>query len=131
MSTDTNLMYEWKDLPWKKIERATFKLQKRIYQASLRAEVKTLHRLQRLLLRSRSAKLLATRKITQDNQGKHTAGIDGVKSISAKARLALVHCLQITKKATPVRRIWIPKPGKAEKRPLGIPTIGTRMGSQI
>jgi hypothetical protein len=29
-------MYEWQDLPWKKIERNVFKLQKRIYQASQR-----------------------------------------------------------------------------------------------
>jgi RNA-directed DNA polymerase len=127
MSTDENLMYEWKDLPWKRIERQAFKLQKRIYQASQRAEVKILHRLQRLLLHSRSAKLLATRKVTQDNGGKHTAGVDGVKSLPAKARLALVDSLRITEKAKPVRRIWIPKPGKTEKRALGIPTIGDRI----
>lgn len=29
-------------------------------------------------------------------------------------------------KAPPVRRVWIPKPGKAEKRPLGIPCIADR-----
>ncbi|MBI9104192.1 MAG: reverse transcriptase N-terminal domain-containing protein [Spirochaetales bacterium] len=33
MST-SNSMYEWKTLPWNKIERQVFKLQKRIYQAS-------------------------------------------------------------------------------------------------
>jgi RNA-directed DNA polymerase len=127
MSTDANLMYEWKALPWKRIERQVFKLQKRIYQASLRAEVKTLHRLQRLLLHSRSAKLLATRKITQDNVGKHTAGVDGVKSLPAKERRSLVDTLHISLKAKPVRRIWIPKPGKTEKRALGIPTIRDRI----
>ena len=127
MNTDANLMYEWKELPWKKIERATFKLQKRIYQASQRSDVKRLHRLQRLLLHSHWAKLLATRRVTQDNQGKHTAGVDGVKSIPAKARLSLADSLKITAKAKPVRRIWIPKPGKTEKRPLGIPTIRDRI----
>jgi RNA-directed DNA polymerase len=127
MNTEAKPMYEWKNLPWKKIERAVFKLQKRIYQASLRAEQKTLHRLQRLLLKSRSAKLLATRKITQDNGGKHTAGVDGVKSLPAKARLSLVDSLHIREKAKPVRRIWIPKPGKTEKRALGIPTIRDRI----
>jgi RNA-directed DNA polymerase len=30
------------------------------------------------------------------------------------------------KKPPPVRRVWIPKPGKAEKRPLGIPTVMER-----
>lgn len=127
MNTEAKPMYEWKDLPWKKIERATFKLQKRIYQASQRSDVKTLHRLQRLMLHSRSAKLLATRRVTQDNQGKHTAGVDGVKSIPAKARLSLAESLQVTQKARPVRRIWIAKPGKTEKRPLGIPVISDRI----
>ena len=38
MSTDQP-MYEWKDIPWRKIERNVFKLQKRIYQASLKVLV--------------------------------------------------------------------------------------------
>ena len=29
-------------------------------------------------------------------------------------------------KAPPVRRVWIPKPGKTEKRPLGVPCIADR-----
>ena len=32
-------------------------------------------------MRSRSARLLAVRRVTQDNQGKKTAGIDGIKSV--------------------------------------------------
>jgi hypothetical protein len=31
-------MYEWKDMPWRKIERQVFKLQKCIYQASRRGD---------------------------------------------------------------------------------------------
>ncbi len=34
MNTVKRPMYKWQDLPWRKIERAVFKLQKRIYQAS-------------------------------------------------------------------------------------------------
>jgi group II intron reverse transcriptase/maturase len=29
-------------------------------------------------------------------------------------------------KAPPVRRVWIPKPGKAEKRPIGVPCVADR-----
>jgi RNA-directed DNA polymerase len=29
-------------------------------------------------------------------------------------------------RSAPIRRVWIPKPGKAEKRPLGIPTLKDR-----
>jgi RNA-directed DNA polymerase len=126
MNTAQTPMYEWKDLPWCKIERDVFKLQKRIYQASRRGEVKAVHRLQRLLLKSWSAKCLAVRRVTQDNHGKKTAGIDGVKSLSPAQRLALVRKLGDQQRPKPVRRVWIPKPGTSEKRPLGILTMKDR-----
>src|SRR2546421_1050496 len=108
MSTTAMPVYEWNTLPWKTIERNVFKLQKRIYQASQRDDVKTVHRLQKLLMKSWSAKCLAVRRVTQDNQGKKTAGVDGVKSLSPVQRLILVRCLKLTPKAKPVRRVWIP-----------------------
>ena len=119
-------MYGWNTISWKIIERNVFKLQKRIYRASLRGDVKAVHSLQRLLTRSRSAKLLAVRRVTQDNRGKKTAGVDGIKSLTPHQRLAEVEGLRLDGKAQPVRRVWIPKPGKDELRGLGIPTIRER-----
>jgi RNA-directed DNA polymerase len=69
---------------------------------------------------------LAVRKVTQDNQGKKTAGVDGVKSLNPKQRFDLAQKLGKKSKARALRRIWIPKPGCDEKRPLGIPTIKDR-----
>jgi RNA-directed DNA polymerase len=66
----------WNMIPWKKIQRNVFKLQKRIYRASRRGDSRTVRTLQRLLMKSWSAKLLAVRRVTQDNQGKKTAGVD-------------------------------------------------------
>lgn len=126
MSTATKPMYEWKDLPWREYERKVFKLQKRIYQAARRGDVKAVHRLQRLLMKSWSAKCLAVRRVTQDNQGKRTAGVDGVKSLTPKQRMALAKELTLPGKSHPTRRVWIPKPGTQEKRPLGIPTMQDR-----
>lgn len=119
-------MYKWNDIPWQKLERNVFKIQKRIYQASRCGNVKLVHRLQRLLIKSWSAKALAVRRVTQDNQGKKTAGVDGVKSLSPTARLKLIDELKWGTKVKPTRRVWIPKPGKTEKRPLGIPTMYDR-----
>jgi RNA-directed DNA polymerase len=116
MTTNESSMDEWKNIAWRKIERNVFKLQKRIYRASQRDDSKTVHKLQRLLLKSRAAKLLAVRRVTQDNQGKKTAGVDGVKSLTPKQRLTLVNKLGINGKANPLRRVWIPKPGTDEKR---------------
>lgn len=118
--------YEWNQIPWRKLEKMVFKLQKRIFQASQRGDVKTVRKLQRLLMKSWSAKCLSVRKVTQDNQGRKTAGVDGVKSLSPEARLKLVGRLKIDFKSKPTRRVWIPKPGKDEKRPLGIPTMYDR-----
>ncbi len=77
-------------------------------------------------MRSWCNKVLAVRRVTQDNRGKATAGVDGIKSLSPEARLLLVGQLKLTGKSKPTRRVWIPKPGKEEKRPLGIPTIYDR-----
>jgi RNA-directed DNA polymerase len=126
MNTESKPMYGWNDLPWKQFERQVFKLQKRIYRASQRGDVKTVHKLQRLLMHSWSAKCLAVRRVTQDNQGKKTAGIDGMKSLSPTHRLALVSILKLLPQARPVRRVWIPKPGTQEKRGLGIPVMYDR-----
>ena len=64
--------------------------------------------------------------MTQDTRGKNTAGVDGVKSLTPPQRLRLAHQLTLHLKATPVRRVWIPKPGTAEQRPLGIPVMYER-----
>ena len=126
MSTVSEPMYEWKALPWRKIERKVFKLQKRIYQAERRGDVKAVHRLQRLMTKSWSAKCLAVRRVTQDNQGKRTAGVDGVKALTPPQRLTMVKQLKLNTKPQPVRRTWIPKAGTDEKRPLGIATMQDR-----
>jgi RNA-directed DNA polymerase len=114
---------KWQEIRWKNLERRVFKLQKRIYRASQRGDVKTVHKLQKLLMKSWSAKCIAVRKVTQENQGKNTAGVDGIKSLKPEKRLDLVKKLRPNGKSHPTRRVWIPKPGKSEKRPLGIPTI--------
>ena len=68
---------DWRLLPWSEIERNVFRLQQRIYQAASCGDVKRVHNLQRLLLSSYSARLLAVRRVTQDNRGKRTPGVDG------------------------------------------------------
>jgi RNA-directed DNA polymerase len=73
-----------------------------------------------------SAKCLAVRKVTQENQGRKTAGVDGRKELNPAQRLTLVKTLKLSGKSDPTRRVWIPKPGKREMRPLGIPTMYDR-----
>jgi RNA-directed DNA polymerase len=120
----------WNRLPWRKLEQHVFRLQKRIFTAEQRGKTRAVHKLQKLLMKSRAARLLAVRRVTQDNQGKQTAGVDGVKAVKPAQRLVMAerihpkHWKQT--KTPPVRRVYIPKPGKLERRPLGIPVMETR-----
>src|SRR5438034_11348630 len=110
----------WNRLPWRKFEQHVFRIQKRIYQASQRGNTRKVQKLQKLLMKSEAARLLAVRRVTQDNQGKKTAGIDGIKSVKPAQRFIMAQNIHPKnwkqQKAKPVRRVWIPKPGKAEKR---------------
>jgi RNA-directed DNA polymerase len=125
------MRYEWNKLPWKKIQVKVFKLQRRIYRASQQGNVKLVHKLQRLLLKSWYARLLAVRKVSQLNRGKKTAGIDGIKSLTPVQRLKLAENLKRLPEPRPLRRIWIPKPGKPEKRPLSIPVMADRAAQTV
>jgi len=116
----------WRDTNWRKAEKYVFRLQKRIFAASRRGDINRVRKLQKTLMRSWSNRMLAVRRVTQENQGKKTAGVDGVKSLSPNERLSLARELKLTGKSKPTRRVWIPKPGREEKRPLGIPTMYDR-----
>jgi RNA-directed DNA polymerase len=102
----------WNKLPWRKLEQHVFRIQKRISRASQKGNGRRVHKLQKLLTKSNAARLLAVRRVTQDNQGKKTAGVDGVKSVPPKQRLELAershprHWKQ--SKTQPTRRVWMP-----------------------
>ena len=123
--TEITSQVGWETLNWAKVDWAVFKLQKRIYRASERGDVKRVRRLQKMLVKSWYAKLLAVRRVTQENKGRKTAGVDGVKDLDNKHRILLARNLEMDGQASPTRRVWIPKPGKKEMRPLSIPTVLT------
>src|SRR5947209_18325532 len=84
----------WNKIPWRKLEQHCFRIQKRIFRASQRGNTRAVHKLQKLLMKSQAARLLAVRRVTQDNQGKKTAGIDGVKYVKPAGRLVMAHYIR-------------------------------------
>lgn len=130
MNKEKSEYSDWRSINWNKVEKTVVKLQERIYQAKRNGNQKLVKCLQRLLVKSRSAKLLAVRKVTQDNRGKRTAGVDGKKALTPKERLKLAEDLKFSHRSRPLRRIYIPK-SNSEKRPLSIPTMYDRAAQTL
>ncbi len=112
------------------MELQVARMQKQISHASQRGEIQDMHSLQQRLMESEAARLMAVRRVTEENHGKDTAGVDGIKSLTSKERLVMassIHPKQWNNHPPrPVRRVWIPKPGTTERRPLAILTIMDR-----
>ena len=128
ISHNRNVSESWKALPWKKFRRNLFRLQKRVYKAIQVGDKPKAKSLQKLILKSRAARMLAIRQVTQLNAGKKTAGIDGKASLTFEERFALGEELRAKSnnwKHQKLRSIPIPKKD-GSTRLLKIPTIADR-----
>lgn len=128
MTTRTIEVDNWKALPWKKFQKTVFRLQVRIFKARKNGNHKLVRKLQKLLLSSKAAKYLAVRQVTQLNQGKATAGVDGKTALNPKERMQLTSDLISGWKSwkhQALRRVLIPKKDGTQRK-LGIPTIRDR-----
>jgi RNA-directed DNA polymerase len=116
----------WSGIDWATTEAAVKRWQGRIYRAAATGKGRQVKNLQKLLVRSTSAKRLAVRRVTQQNAGRNTPGIDGVVCRTPEGRTRLVNDLGLKGyRPLPVRRVHIPKPD-GRRRPLGIPTVRDR-----
>ncbi|QTA83795.1 Group II intron reverse transcriptase/maturase [Desulfonema limicola] len=112
----------WNSIIWKEIFKIVNRIQARIVKAVKAGDTKKVRGLQRLLRRSKAAKLMAVRRVTS-NRGKKTPGIDNVRlNTPAKKQQAVRQLNSWKYKAIPLKRIYIPKKNK-KKRPLGIPSM--------
>ncbi|NEP49786.1 MAG: RNA-dependent DNA polymerase [Moorea sp. SIO3C2] len=119
----------WKGQKWKQLRRNLFRLQKRVYKAVQAGDLRKARSLQKLILKSRSAQLLAIRQVTQLNQGKKTAGIDGKTALNYEERLEVLETMRqnaLDWHHSGLREIPIPKKN-GKVRMLKIPTISDRV----
>lgn len=120
-----NTLPEWECLDWRSITACVCRLQIRIVKAVKEGRWNKVRALQYLLTRSASAKLLAVRRVTE-NDGKNTPGVDKEIWDSPRKKRAGVQSLIIRGyQPAPLRRIYIPK-ANGKLRPLGIPTMRDR-----
>jgi RNA-directed DNA polymerase len=118
----------WKSFNWKKASKRLFRLQKRVYKAVQRLDKRNARKLQKLILKSKGARMLAIRQVTQLNAGKRTAGIDGKASLTFEERFDLETQISLNHtnwKHQKLREIPIPKKD-GTSRLLKVPTIADR-----
>lgn len=98
----------WDTLPWRKLERHVFRIQKRIYRARQRGNIRAVQKLQKLLLKSEAARLLAVRTATRTQEQMQRANGRQARRVHARQRFALVRRLHPQKPApglsTPLAR---------------------------
>lgn len=124
--TNKQLALEWDTIDWYQAEQFVNRIQIRITKAVLAGKYNLVKRLQYLLTHSYYAKALAVRRVTT-SKGKNTPGIDGIIWTQSSQKMQAVHRLgERNYKSKPLKRVYIEKYGKAEKRPLSIPAMGDR-----
>jgi len=124
--TDRELAHQWNSIEWDEVKSRVNRLQTRIAKATHEDKWNLVKRLQYMLTHSYSAKLLAVRIVTQ-NRGKRTPGVDGeLWKTAAKKMQATLSLTDQQYHSQPLRRVYIPKPGKTTKRPISIPTMYDR-----
>jgi RNA-directed DNA polymerase len=121
-------LIDWDAVSWRSVDEDVRRLRQRIFAATRAGDYKRVRSLQKLMLRSRSNALVSVRRVTEVNDGRATAGLDGKVITSSREKAELVDEIQRSGnawRARPVKRVFIPK-ANGKRRPLGIPVIADR-----
>ena len=117
---------DWHAIHWPTITAEVRRLQLRIAKAFREGKHNKVKTLQWILTHSFSAKLLAVKRVTQ-NQGGKTPGINGVVWDTPKKKIqAALSLRRQGYQAKPLKQIYISKKQKGKLRPLSIPVMKCR-----
>src|ERR1700751_575059 len=117
---------EWYAVDWQAINRNVRRLQVRIVQATKTSRWGKVRALQHLLTHSYTGKVLAVRRVTENN-GKKTPGVDQEIWDTPEKKTQAAHALKRRGyQSQPLRRVYIPNSDVKTMRPLGIPTMKDR-----
>lgn len=123
---------DWSSINWALVHTRVRNLRQRIYRATQKGQWNQVRSLKKLMMRSHANLLLSIRRVTQENRGKKTPGIDGQVALKPEDRVKMVHEMKgyTPWKVKPARRVYIPK-ANGKQRPLGIPILKDRVAQAI
>jgi len=110
----------WNDVDWTLVQKRTSRQQKRVYKASKDGNKIVVQALQRRIIGSFDAKLLAVRQVTIENRRFNIPGINDEKTISHNKKIELAYHLKIDGNVSYIKTTYIPKSGKSKCPSLGI-----------
>ena len=122
----------WAASNWHAVAGNGRRLQARLSRATTPKAWQRVNNLQKLLVRATSNPLLASRRVTQDNQGTHTAGMDGGVYDTPEARWRVLHegLSRQGDQPHPVSRVSSPH-DTGQHSPLGLPPGQDRVRQAI
>jgi RNA-directed DNA polymerase len=126
ISTNQSSVISWNLIDWGPTIRGVVKLQQKIFRDAQVGNLSRMRKYQKLLVRSKNARLWAVKIVTEENPGRNTPGVDGFVCRTESQKEQLAESLRVRDyHPSPVRVVMIPKPDGSKRR-LGIPTVKDR-----
>ena len=116
----------WNEINWTLVQKRISRQQRRIYKASMEGNKAKIHAIQRRIIASLDAKLLAVRLVTIKKNGHKQANSNLIKTISNDQKIKLAYQLNLNGKTSYIKKTDILKSKKSESNLLEIMILEDR-----